>query len=114
VDGLLKSFETVQLARINQEDLPHGCTVLLKRDNSAAREASPTPPQTGTNCTSQPSNLRVPFATLAILSGRALGMAERTRHGFAAWSKTCVQKKEMLTQRPPLPECQKNGARQCV
>ena len=36
MDGLLKSFETVQLARINQKELPHGCTLLLKRDNSAA------------------------------------------------------------------------------
>jgi hypothetical protein len=36
VDGLVKSFETVQLARINQKELPHGCTLLLKRDNSAA------------------------------------------------------------------------------
>jgi hypothetical protein len=110
VDGLLKSFETVQLARINQKELPHGCTLLLKRDNSAAgsseippqREVGATsrlrvfeqiiaafvarfarempsiegfaawdirshqlPAQTGTNCTSQPSNLRIPFATLA-------------------------------------------------
>ncbi|MGY4436988.1 hypothetical protein ACVWWO_009465 [Bradyrhizobium sp. F1.13.1] len=39
VDGLLKTFETIQLARINQKELPHGCTVLLKRDNSAARDS---------------------------------------------------------------------------
>ncbi|WP_456769883.1 hypothetical protein [Bradyrhizobium sp. USDA 3650] len=44
MDGLLKTFETIQLARINQEELPHGWTVLLKRDNSAARD-SEIPPQ---------------------------------------------------------------------
>lgn len=36
VDGLLKTFEAVELTRINQEELPHGRTLLLKRDNSAA------------------------------------------------------------------------------
>jgi hypothetical protein len=36
VNGLMKSFETVQLARINQKELPHGCTLLLKGDNSGA------------------------------------------------------------------------------
>jgi hypothetical protein len=36
VDSLMKSFETVQLARINEKELPHGCTLLPKRDNSAA------------------------------------------------------------------------------
>jgi len=43
VDGFLKAFETVQLARTNQKEWPYGCTLLLKRDNSAA-DGSEVPP----------------------------------------------------------------------
>ncbi|WP_354237396.1 hypothetical protein [Bradyrhizobium sp. F1.2.1] len=57
VDGLLKTFETVQLARINQKELPHGCTVLLKRDNSAAG-SSEIPPQREVGATSRLRVLR--------------------------------------------------------
>jgi hypothetical protein len=57
VDGLVKSFEAVQLARINQEELPHGCTLLLKRDNSAASR-SETPPQREVDVTNRLRVLR--------------------------------------------------------
>jgi hypothetical protein len=36
VNGLVKTFEAVELTRINQKELAHGATLLLKRDNSAA------------------------------------------------------------------------------
>lgn len=36
VNGLVKTFETVQLFRINQKEMPHDCTLVPKRDNSAA------------------------------------------------------------------------------
>jgi hypothetical protein len=51
VNGLVKSFEAVQLARINQKELPHGCTLLLKRDNSAAT-GNEIPPQREVGATS--------------------------------------------------------------
>ncbi|MCG2665980.1 hypothetical protein ACFPFP_03440 [Bradyrhizobium sp. GCM10023182] len=40
----MKAFKTVQPFRINQKELPHGCTLLWKRDNSAATDST-IPPQ---------------------------------------------------------------------
>ena len=36
VDGLVETFETLKLPRIDQKELSHGRTLLLKRDNYAA------------------------------------------------------------------------------
>jgi hypothetical protein len=44
VDGLVEALEAVKLPRINQKELPHGCILLLKRDNSAAT-GNEMPPQ---------------------------------------------------------------------
>jgi hypothetical protein len=68
VDGLVKSFETVQLARINQKELPHGCTLLLKRDNSGAtgREI---PPQREVGATMRPRLLRQTLSKSGMQTG---------------------------------------------
>ncbi len=42
VDGLVKTFEALDLPRINQKDLPHGRTLFLKRDDLAAAGSATT------------------------------------------------------------------------
>jgi hypothetical protein len=44
VDGLVETLEPLKLPRIDEKELSHGCTLLLKRDNSAAA-GSEIPPQ---------------------------------------------------------------------
>jgi hypothetical protein len=45
VNGLVETLETLKLPRIDQKELSHGCTLLLKRDNSAAAGSEIPPPR---------------------------------------------------------------------
>ncbi|WP_164987695.1 hypothetical protein [Bradyrhizobium betae] len=53
----MKAFEAVELTRINQKELPHGCTLLLKRDKYAA-VSNEIPPQREVDVAIQPRVLR--------------------------------------------------------